>query len=149
MCFCMNLCGLNFLGGWFSLCLLGLHLFPSPNFGIFQLLFLQIHFLFPPFLSSPSGISIMWMLLHLMLQNSLSLFSFLFFCCSAQVLSITLSSRSLIHSSPSSNMLLIPSSVLLISMILYLWFLFIYSISWSSHMDLPPLSQVHLYDHCF
>ena len=71
-------------------------------------------------LSSSSGTPIMQMLVHLMLfQRSLGLSSFLFnlfsIFCSAAVISTFLSSRSFIHSSASVILLLIPSSVLFIS----------------------------------
>ena len=71
-------------------------------------------------LSSPSGTLIMWMLVHLMLcQRSLRLFLFLFILfstfCSVTATYIILSSRSFICSSASGIPLLIPSSVLFIS----------------------------------
>ena len=87
----------------------------------FQLLFLQICNFSGPFtLPSPSRVP---ELLHLTLyQRSLKLSAFskiLFsFVCSAWVTLTTLSSSSLIHSSVSSNLLLIPSSVFFVSVIL-------------------------------
>ena len=75
-------------------------------------------------LSSLSGAPIMWMLAHLMLtQRSLRLASFHFILfsifCSVAVIATILSSRSFIHSSPSVILLLIPSSVLFISVCLF------------------------------
>lgn len=73
-------------------------------------------------------ILIIQMLVHLILsQRSLILFSFLklfFFCYSAQVISTTLSFRSLIHSFASSNPLLIPSHVIFISVTVFFYFAF-------------------------
>ncbi|KAF6384984.1 hypothetical protein mRhiFer1_008837 [Rhinolophus ferrumequinum] len=81
-------------------------------------------FSIPCFLSSPSSIPMMHMVLHLMLsQRSLkpsSLFFILFsFCCSVWVIAANLSSKSLIRSSASSNLLVIPSSEFFISVIVF------------------------------
>ena len=79
-------------------------------------------FLGPFSLSSPSGTPIIQMFVHLMLcQRSLRLSSilFIFFSlfCSVVVFATILSSRSLIHSSASVILLLIPSREFLISLI--------------------------------
>ena len=76
-----------------------------------------------PFFSSSSGTPIMQILVHLMLsQRSLRLSSILFILfslfCSFVVISTILSSRSLIRSSASVILLLIPSSKVLVSFIL-------------------------------
>ena len=73
-------------------------------------------------LSSPSGFPIMRTLVLLMFsQRSLKLSSFLFilffFFCSASVISTTLSSSLLIHSSASFSLQLIPSSVFLFQLL--------------------------------
>ena len=75
-----------------------------------------------PFYFPSSGIPVIWMLVHLMLsRKSLRLSSILFFLfslyCFVTVISTILSSRSLIHSSASVILLLIPSRVFLISFI--------------------------------
>ena len=72
-------------------------------------------YFFGPFLSSPSGTIIVWILVCLMLsQRSLKLSSFLFILISFFLFSISdfndCSSGSLTHSSESFNLLLIPSS---------------------------------------
>ena len=81
-------------------------------------------FLCPLFFSSFSGTPVIQMLVHLKLfQCFLRLlsfllilsFSFLFYC--ASVISTILSSSSLIHSSDSNILILIPSRVFLISLI--------------------------------
>ena len=74
------------------------------------------------FFSSSSGTPIIQMLVHLILsQRSLRLSSVLFILftlfCSSEVISTILSSSSLIHSSASDILLLIPSRVFLISVI--------------------------------
>ena len=79
-------------------------------------------FSYPFFFSSSSGIPIIQMLVCLILsQRSLRLSSDLFILftlfCSSEVISIILSSSSLIHSSASDILLLIPSRVFLISVI--------------------------------
>ena len=76
------------------------------------------------FTSLPSGTLIMWMLVHLMLsQKSLRLFSFPFILfsilCFEAVISTILSSRLFICSSTSVILLLIPSSVLFLSVCLF------------------------------
>ena len=84
-----------------------------------------------PFSLSYSGIQLMWMLLLLM--EWLSFLSILilhifFLTCPVWLLFITLSSRSLIHFPAFSSLLLIPSSLFLISFIVfynYYWFIFI------------------------
>lgn len=65
------------------------------------------------FLSSPSETLIMWMLVNLMFsQRSFKLSSFVFsFFSSVTVISTIVSSSSLIHSSVSSNLQLIPSFI--------------------------------------
>ena len=77
-------------------------------------------FSYPFFFSSSSGTPIIQMLVHLTLpQRSLKLSSVLFILftlfCSSEVISTILSSSSLIHSSASDILLLIPSRVFLIS----------------------------------
>ena len=79
-------------------------------------------FLYPFFFSSSSGTPITRMLVHLILsQRSLRLSSVLLILftlfCSSEVISTILSSSSLIHSSASDILLLIPSRVCLISVI--------------------------------
>ena len=74
------------------------------------------------FFSSPSGTPIIRMLVHLILsQMSQRLSSVLFILftlfCSSKVISTILSSSSLIHSSASDILLVIPSRVFLISVI--------------------------------
>ena len=74
------------------------------------------------FYSFSSGTPIIWMFVHLILfQRSLRLFSVLFILftlfCSSEVISSISSSSSLIHSSASDILLLIPSRVFLISVI--------------------------------
>ena len=101
---------------WDSLCFLYLG-DCFPHYGKFQLLPLQI---FPLVLSlslSFPTIPKIWMLVHVTLsQRSLKMSSFLFILfslfCSAAVISTILSSGSLVHSSASLILLLIPSSVL-------------------------------------
>ena len=84
-------------------------------------------FLGPLSLSFSSGTPIMQMLVHLILsQWLLMLSSFSFFhsfsiFCSVAAISTILSSRSLIHSSASVILLLIPSRVLFISVCVLLW----------------------------
>ena len=75
-----------------------------------------------PFFFSSFGIPIIQMLVHLILsQRSLRLSSVLLILftlfCSSEVISTILSSNSLIHSSASDILLLIPSRVFLISVI--------------------------------
>ena len=75
-----------------------------------------------PFFFSSSGTPIIRMLVHLILsQRSLRLSSVLFILftlfCSSEVISTILSSNSLIRSSASDTLLLIPSRVFLISVI--------------------------------
>ena len=87
-----------------------------PMLGKFSTIISSSIFSGPFSLFSPSGTPIMQMLLHLMfLQRSLRLPSFLFILlslfCSTAVNSTILSSRSLIRSSASVILLLIPSSV--------------------------------------
>ena len=79
-------------------------------------------FLYPFFFSASSGTSIVRMLLRLRLsQRYLIVSSILFILftlfCSSEVISTILSSSSLIHSSASDVMLLIPSRVFLITLI--------------------------------
>ena len=79
-------------------------------------------FSYPFFFSSFSGTPIIQMLVHLIWpQRSLRLSSALFILCnlfcSSEVISTLLSSSSLIHSSTSDILLLIPSRVFLISVI--------------------------------
>ena len=109
-------------------------------------------------LSFPSGTTIMWMLVCLILSSrSLNLASFFltFFYCSAWVISSTLSSRSTIYSFAFSNLLLIPSGVFFISMIIFfnpdwllLLLLLLLTFSLSSSTLLSSLGK-HLYDHLF
>uniref|UniRef100_A0A8C6F1F1 Uncharacterized protein n=1 Tax=Monodon monoceros TaxID=40151 RepID=A0A8C6F1F1_MONMO len=91
-----------------------------PMLGKFSTIISSNIFSGPFSLPSPSGTPIVRMLLHLMLsQRFLKLYSFLFILfslfCSMAVNSTLLSSRSLIRSSASVILLLIPSSVFLIS----------------------------------
>ena len=92
--------------------------------------------------SPPSGTRIMRMLVHLMLsQRSLRLSSFLYIpfslFCSAAVISTILSSGSLVHSSVSVILLLIPSSVFFISVIvLFTSVCFFFSYSRSSLLNI-------------
>ena len=78
-------------------------------------------FSYPFFFYSSSGAPIIQMLVNLILSQSLRVSSVLFILftvfCSSEVIFIILSSRSLIHSSASDILLLIPSRVLLISVI--------------------------------
>ena len=79
-------------------------------------------FSYPFFYSSSSGTPIIWMLVHLILSlRPLRLSSVLFILftlvCSSEVISIILSSNSLICSSASYILLLLPSRVFLISVI--------------------------------
>uniref|UniRef100_A0A8C6BAV5 Uncharacterized protein n=1 Tax=Monodon monoceros TaxID=40151 RepID=A0A8C6BAV5_MONMO len=87
----------------------------SPMLGKFLTIISSNIFSGPFSLSSPSGTPIMRMLCLMLSQESLRLSSFLFILfslfCSAAVNSTILSSRSLIHSSASVILLLIPSSV--------------------------------------
>ena len=77
-----------------------------------------------PFLLSSSGTTMIRMLGHLNVVPGvseavlISFYSFLFIC-SASFISTTLSSSSLIHSSASVTLLLVPSSVFLISVITF------------------------------
>ena len=107
---------------WNSLCLLDLidyflfHVGENFNYNLFKI------FSYPLFFSSSSGTPIIWMLVHLILsQKSLRLspvFSILFtLFCSSEVIVSILSSSSLICSSVSDILLLIPSRVFLISVI--------------------------------
>ena len=96
------------------------------NYNLFE------NFLIPFIFYSFSGTHIIWMLVCLMLsQKSLRLSSVLFtfftLFCSSKVVSATLSSRSLICSSASDILLLIPSRIFLISVIV-LFFLYVYSL---------------------
>lgn len=89
--------------------------------GNIRLLSLQI---FSQVLSSPSGIRIMLMFMHLPLsQRSAKLSTFLFILfsllCSTAVISTTLSSSSLISSSASVILQLIPSNIFFISVIIF------------------------------
>ena len=84
-----------------------------------------------PFFFSSSGTPIIWMLVNLILpQRSLRLSSVLFILftlfCSSEVISTSLSSSSLIHSSASNILLLILSRVVLISVIVL--FVYVYSL---------------------
>jgi len=99
------------------------------------------------------------MLLCLMVYAcSVFIFYYVFFSSlsySARLLSITLSSRSLIHFSASSSQLFIPSSVFLISVIEFFIcnkFFFMFSISlWRFHWGPLLFSQVqeYLYEYYF
>jgi len=89
-------------------------------------------FSYPFFFSACSGTPIIQMLAHLiLLQRCLRLSSVLFILftlfCSSEVISTVLSSNSLIHSSASDTLLLIPSRVFLISANVFL-FLYVYSL---------------------
>ena len=107
---------------WDSLCLLDLidyflfHAGEIFNYNLFK------SFSYPFFFSSSSGTTIIRMLVHLIWpQRSLRLPSVLFILftlfCSSEVISTILSSSSLICSSASNILLLIPSRVFLISVI--------------------------------
>ena len=96
----------------------------SPMLRKFSIIIISNIYSGPFSLSSPSGIPIMHMLLHLMLsQRSLRLSSFLSILfsifCSVAVISTILSSRSLIYSSVLIILLLIPSSVFFFSACLF------------------------------
>ena len=117
---------------WDSLCLLDLmdyFLFHAGEIFNYNLLknflipFLILFFFWDPY--------IIWMLVHLILsQSSLRLFSVLSILftlfCSSEVISTILSYSSLIHSSASDVLLLIPSRVFLISVIVLS--LYVYSL---------------------
>ena len=116
---------------WDYLCLLDLtdyflfHVGEIFNYNLFK------NFLLPLFFSSSSGTPIIRMLVHLIFsQRSLRLSSVLFILftlfCSSEVIPTILSSHSLIHSSASDTLLLIPSRVFLISVLCCLS-LFVYS----------------------
>ena len=116
---------------WDSLCLLDLidcflfHVGEVFNYNCFE------NFLIHYFFSSSSGIPVIQMLVHLILpQRSLRLSSVLFILFtlfwSAEVISTILSSSSLIHSSASDILPLIPSTAFLISVILLS--LYVYSL---------------------
>ena len=95
-----------------------------PMLGKFSTIISSNIFSDPFFFSSSSGTPIVQMLVHLMSQTSLRLSSILFILfslfCSLAVISTVLSSSSLIHSSASVILLLIPSRVFLISVIVLL-----------------------------
>lgn len=108
-----NFCRFNYVLMWLSgFILFGIlcdslppYQFPSSS-SVFRYNFIK--YIFYPFLSSPSGSHIIWMLVHLMLwQKSFKLFSFFSICfslcCSGLVTSIILSTKSLIHSYESPN----------------------------------------------
>ena len=100
-----------------------------PMLGKFSTIISSNIFSVPFFFSSSSGTPLILMLVCLMLsQRSLRLSSILFFffslLCSAVVISSILSCRSLMHSSVSVILLLIPSREFLISFIV----LFVYSL---------------------
>ena len=116
---------------WDSLCLLDLidyflfYVGETFNYKLFK------NFLIPFLFHSSSGNPIIHMLVHLILsQRSLRLSSVLFILftlfCSSEVISTILSSSSLIHSSASDIVLLIPSRVFLISVIILS--LYVYSL---------------------
>ncbi|XP_049565758.1 uncharacterized protein LOC125964388 [Orcinus orca] len=106
-----------------------------PMLGMFSTIISSNIFSVPFFFSSSSGTPIIRMLVRLVLsQRSLRLSSVLFIAfslfCSAVVISTILSSRSLIRSSASVILLLIPSRVFLISFIvLFIVVCFIFSSS--------------------
>ena len=107
---------------WYSLCLLNLIDYFLFHVGEFSIIISSKFFSYPFFFSSSSRTPIIQILMHLVLsQRSQSLSSVLFILftlfCSSDVISIILSSSSLIHSSASDILLLIPSRVLLISVI--------------------------------
>ena len=89
-------------------------------------------FSYPFFFSSSFGTPIIQMLLHLILSQGLRLYSVLFILftlyCSSEVVSTILSSSSLIRSSASDILLLIPSRVFLISVIVLFVSLSIFSL---------------------
>ena len=114
---CFSL-GLSCMGLFVPLGLIGYFLFHVGKIFNYNLL---KNFLIPFFFSS-SGTPIIRMLVHLIWsQRSLRLSSALFILftllCSSEVISTILSSSSLIHSSASDILLLIPSRVFLISVI--------------------------------
>jgi len=106
---------------WDSLCLLDLTI----SFSMlqkFSTIISSKDFSYPFFFSSSSGTPIIQMLVHLIWsQRSLRLSSALFILftlfCSSEDISTSLSSSSLIHSSASDILLLLPSRVFLISII--------------------------------
>ena len=107
---------------WDSLCLLDLIGYFFSMLGKFSTIISSKIFSYPCFFSSSSGTPIIQILVHLILsQMSLKLSSviFLFYTlyCSSEVISIILSSSSLICSSASGILLLIPCRVFLISVI--------------------------------
>ena len=110
-------CGMD-LFVWDSSCFLDLDVRFVPQFGKFTAIIFSNKFFASFSLFSPSGAPIMWILVHLMSWRSLKLSSVLkilfSFCCSDQVISTTLSSRSL--------------SVLLYYLICF-WFLPVFFIS--------------------
>ena len=91
---------------------------------------------------------LIWTWSWLMLIFSLCPHFFHSFFCSASLISTTLTSSSLIHSSVSFHLLLIPSSVFFISTTVFCissWFLFIFSVcykSLTSHFVHPFLAHV-------
>ena len=105
---------------WDSLCFMDLIDSSFPILGKFSTIISSYIFLVPFFFSSSYRTPIIRLLVRLMLsQRSLRLSSVLFILfslfCSVVVISTILSSRSLIHSSASVILLLIPSRVFLIS----------------------------------
>ena len=114
MCLGVFLFGSNFFGTlWASRTCVS---FSFTRLGKFLVIISSNRFSIPCSVYSPSDIPMMQMLLHFMLSKmflNLSLF-FFSFCCSCWVLFSTLSSKSLIQSSASSNLLFFPSSVLFI-----------------------------------
>ena len=103
-------------------------------------------FLYAFFFSSSSGTTVIQILVHLILsQRSLRLSSFLFglstLFCSSEVISIILSSSSLIHSSASDILLLVPSRAFLISvMVLFVSVCLFFNSSRSLLIDFYILS---------
>lgn len=96
---------------WDSQCFLDICFFLKRSF---QLLFLQIHSFLSLF--TPSGITVQ-ILVHLILSQWSHKISSLkiYFFCSSWIISSTQSSSSMIDSSVSANLLLIPSSVFFLS----------------------------------
>ena len=116
---------------WDSLCLLDLIGFFFSMLGKFSTIISSKIFSCPFFSSSSSGIPVIQMLVHLILsQKSLWLSSVLFILftlfCSSNFISTILSSSSLISSSASDILLLIPYRAFLISVIVL--FVSVYSL---------------------
>ena len=135
---------------WDSLHFLNLTI-SFPILGKFSTIVSSNIFSVPFFFSSSSGTPIIRMLVHLILsQRSLRLSSSLFILfsvfCSVVVISTILSSRSLIHSSASVILLLIPSREFLISFtVLFIIVCLLFSSS-RSLLNVPVFSPFYFQD---